>query len=103
MQKKIKFLAALIVGCGLSLTLTGCSQGEWSSFWVGVNAPGPGVGPAPYAYEYYYAPAYQAYYCYYPDRGWCYFPGEPPAGAVFYSGSVAYLPEKASTLPADPS
>ena len=92
MQKKIKFLAALIVGCGLSLTLSGCSQGEWSSFWVGVNAPGPGVGPAPYAYEYYYAPAYQAYYCYYPDRGWCYFPGEPPAGAVFYSGSVAYLP-----------
>ena len=89
----LKKSAVVLLAVGVSVLLGGCSRGDWSSFWVGVSAPAPApYVVAPYAYEYYYAPAYQAYYCYYPDRGWCYFPGEPPPGAVFYNGSVAYLP-----------
>ena len=70
----------------LAASLGGCSQGEWSSVWVGLTTPSPG------AYEYYYASAYRSYYCYYPNQGWQYFPGQPPQGAVIYNGSVGYLP-----------
>ncbi len=73
---------------GVVTALGGCSQGEWSSFFVGLN----GTVANPYAYQYYYAPAYRAYYYYYPNAGWQYFPGEPPQGAAFYNGNVGYLP-----------
>lgn len=85
---QVRFQRQLLGGLliGLAISLSGCSQGEWSAVWVGLTAP------APAAYQYYYAPAYRAYYCYYPNAGWQYFPGQPPQGAVFYSGSIGYLP-----------
>ena len=65
--------------------LAGCNTYVAGFRWRGIGvvaAPPPG----PYPYEYYYAPAYQAYYCYYPNYGWVYQPGPSPPGAVFWNG-----------------
>ncbi len=91
LSSKYIFLA---LATSISFGLVGCNTYFAGHRWrgVGVVVAAPPPRPRhPYPYEYYYAPAYQAYYCYYPNYGWVYQPGPPPPNAVFWNGPVPYL------------